>query len=255
MRAVPRIRNLYWGTLDAIMREHNIRRLPRGRRADPVVRPNANFTQVVRHTSYYWRDGDNQPHYRYDRYRAEALKYLQPSDNRQAHVDIGCGAGLFSLVFLDWARDANIEYDRVDLYGLDHSRQMIRLAYRVRDGLVKSVADYPDLHYTNEVGALLQELTGCHRAGTDYTITFGHVLIQANTPNAIRSFTRVIVHILGLQDNQSRCNLIAVDARRQPVAFASAWNALLSRLEQAGVTHQPIRVPRSARAAQLFIAR
>ena len=238
----PLVGELYSRVLDEIMNQNNIDS-PQYR-PDHVVRANANLTQVAQNTKYYCCSGGNPP-YRYRRYR-EVLGCMRPSGNREAHVDIGCGAGLFSWVFLDWARAANVPFDRVDLYGLDHSPAMINLARRMRTGLARNVGNYPSIHYTHNVDSLLNEITNRHRAGTDYTITFGHVLAQARTPGAIRNFARVIAHIIRLLDAQANCALMAVDARNWSSAFASGWDALLDSIGRAGISHELANVPITA---------
>ena len=91
----PLIRDRYRGVLDQIMAQH---RIPQ-REPSPVVPAGASFAEVVQNTDWFcWRN-DSPPPYRYRRYR-EVLGHLTPSGRRGAHVDIGCGAGLFSWVFL-----------------------------------------------------------------------------------------------------------------------------------------------------------
>ena len=242
-RPAPLIRGSYRSVLSGIMAQNNI--APSQQRPDHVVRANASFTQVVQNTEYYCCRDNSEPPYRYRRYR-EILGCIRPSGNREAHIDIGCGAGLFSWAFLDWARENNVAFDHVELYGLDHSTQMIRLAGQVRVGLARYITDYPPLHYTHDADTLLHELTNRHRAGKDYTITFGHVLVQSHTPNAIRSFTRVIAHVIGLLDAGSNCAVIAVDARNWPNEFAAGWNALLDSLRRAGIRCELANVPVTA---------
>lgn len=240
---VPRIRDLYHGVLDMTLRAQDIE--PLQQRPSHVVLADASFQEVVQHTDWWLRRNDNRPHYRYRRYREILGGPQQPRDSntRLAHVDMGCGAGLFAWVLLDWARDSNLAYDRIDLYGLDHSPEMINLAYLMRARLTPVIIDYPTLHYTNNVEILLRELTAHHQVPADYIITFGHVLAQAHTNDAILIFARVIVHIiLELIDDQSNCAMVAVDAQRWSNEFASGWNALLTRLTWFGIRHQEITI-------------
>lgn len=234
----PLIQNRYSSVLDRIMAEHNI--------PSPLERPDyrvsadANFRMVVRHTDWYLRRG-NTPHYRYLRYQ-EVMRIgaVGQRPRRQAHVDIGCGAGLFSWVFLDRGRENNLAYEKVDLYGLDHSPEMIRLAQQMRAGLMINIPNYPELHYTHRVDELLQLLTKHHRSDTDYTVTFGHVLVQA--PDAIPEFARVIAHIVQLMDDQSSCAVLAVDARGESRQLAQRWIGLVDRLSRLGIQHQQVAV-------------
>lgn len=256
----PRVRDLHFGVLDAIMNEHNIEPLPR--RPSHIVRADASFAEVVQHTDWWLRRNDSILHYRYNRYRA-TLGIRQPTRDRYprlAHVDVGCGAGLWSWVLLDWAADYNLAYDRIDLYGVDHSPSMIALAYFMRDGLVETVANYPELHYETNVQMLLQALIENHQEPTDYMITFGHVLVQAlaestalDAISAMLEFTSMIVSILRLQDRQSNCVLVAIDARGRTEEFARGWWALLSNLALAGVRNENLVDANDAKSARLSL--
>ena len=238
----PYIRDYYVDGIHQIMAEHDIQPVDS---PDHVVLANASFAEVTQHTDWYIYRGDTHQDYRYRRYR-EILGHITPSGRRVAHVDIGCGAGLFSWSFLDWAMENNLAYDRVDLYGFDHSVAMIDLAREMKTQLMQNIANYPDLHYVDNVDALLRELTEYRREATDYTVTFGHVLVQAHTSRAILSFVRVIVHIMRLLDAQSNCSLVAVDARGRSHEFLAGWNALLKLLEQIDVGHELVPVQATA---------
>ena len=208
----------------------------------PTVPADATFAEAVQNTNWFCWRRDTRPLYRYRRYR-EVLGAARPSGRRVAHVDIGCGAGLFSWVFLDWVRENNLayeNYENVVLYGLDHSPEMIRLAQQMRAGLMVNIPNYPELRYTHRVDALLQLLTEHHRPTTDYTITFGHVLVQA--PDAIPEFAQVIAHIVQLMDDQSGCAVLAVDARGESSQLAQRWIGLLDRLSRLGIQHQQVTV-------------
>lgn len=233
------IRELYTGVLRGIMAEHGI---PPRRNPSPTVPADATFAEAVQNTDWFCWRGDNRPLYRYRRYR-EVLGATRPSGRRVAHVDIGCGAGLFSWVFLDWVRENNLayeNYENVVLYGLDHSPEMVRLAQQMRAGLMTNIPNYPELRYTHRVDELLQLLTEHHRPDTDYTVTFGHVLVQA--PGAISEFARVIAHIVQLLDEQSSCAVLAVDARGESSQLAQRWIGLLDRLSRLGIQHQQVAV-------------
>ena len=225
------------------MAEHNI---PSPlERPDHQVSANASFRTVVRHTDWYLRRNDDSPHYRYRRYQEViSARAVDQRNRRQVHVDIGCGAGLFSWVFLDWARNNNLSYDHIDLYGLDHCPEMIRLAHQMRAGLMSNIANYPELHYTHDVEVLLQRLTGHHHQVTDYKVTFGHVLVQS--PYAIPEFARIVAHIMALLDAQSSCVVMAVDALSAQVQFAQSWNTLLENLGQFGILHNQVTVQRTS---------
>ena len=235
-----RIKKHYQRIIRDLMKERDISPIsPDWPRPKYVVRKNAGYTEVVRHTDSYIGEGndartDAMLHYRYRRYM-EVLQRLKASKRRRAHVDIGCGAGLFSWVFLDWATSRRVPFNRVELYGLDHNTAMICLAQELRTKLIQYIPNYPELHYCYELESLLDELTENHRKDTDYTITFGHVLVQARTPRDIDTFTQIIAHILNLMDAQSNCVMMAVDARKQPTDFDAGWSALLSSLGRANI--------------------
>ncbi len=253
------VRDHYRRAIREIMAERNIQ--PPSQQPGYVVSADTGFMEVVQHTHWYVDRANRLPHYRYRRYR-EILDYLGPSGRREAHIDVGCGAGLFSWAFLDWATYQGLGFDRVDLYGLDHCPAMINLAREVRNRLMQDIANYPHLHYAHDVDVFLQSVEENHRTVTDYTITFGHVLVQAHAPHNIQDFARVIAHVYGLMDDESNCVLMAVDARRQAGAFAGGWDSLLNSLGRVGVHYEQATVPATrindhncAKVARLYLAR
>ena len=235
----PLIRDLFPGLWTAIMAENGI---------SPVNNPShligtdTGFAQVLQHTDWYAHRGDTRPPYRYRRY-TEILSYVSASDRVETHVDIGCGAGLFSWAFLDWARRQSLSNDRVELYGIDHCPEMIRLAKTMRERLAIHIPDYPVLKYYSEVDALLQDLTNSRAVEKNYTITLGHVLVQANTPANIENFSRIIAYIVSLMNPGSNCALWAVDARGRSGEFESGWRCLLNGLSLTDVYYREHNVP------------
>lgn len=234
------------------MDEHEIP--PVGRPPNHVVPASAGFTEVTQYTDWYVADRGlgiwpnyrrNQPNYRYRRY-LEALGLLNAGGRREAQVDIGCGAGLFSWAFLDWARAQEIAYSNIDLYGYDHCRAIISLAGTIRDELIQRAPDYPILHYEHNIDSFLSLLTGQSQPDTDYNVTLGHVLVQSQAPDDIRTFTRIILHVLELLEPNCNCMLVALDSRRSSNVFADGWNELFRMLVAAGVEYQQIDVPRTA---------
>ena len=254
-RAETRVRDHYFGVLDAVMGESGIGPAPEQPGVD--ILPGTGFMDVVQYTDWYCRRRDSRPHYRYDRY-LEVLGQSSLTGQRMAHIDIGCGAGTFGWAFLDWAIGNGFAGDSIDLYGLDHSPAMIDLAEQIWVGLLDYIPDAPGLHYADKANDLLAKLSADHRPGTNYKITFGHALIQAHmhTPGAILNFTQAIKSIVELKDSESLCSLIAVDARGGAAQLARAWDALMDSLRNAGVRPQQrqVRETRSNSGADAKIA-
>lgn len=236
--------DLYQGVIREIMRKHGIRRPTHKPKHE--VGAEAPFEVVVQHTDFYIGQGNeeqerSESHYRYRRYReaigyVEALERLEMVEERKAHVDIGCGAGLFSWVFLDWAIDKGMSWDNLVLYGFDHSPEMINLARDVRNRLKREMPSYPMLHYSHSVPALLRDLEETHQDGTDYIVTLGHVLAQtANAAEATSNFVSIIARILDMMANLSDCALVAVDAKHWNKDFTVGWNSLVNRLQSLGI--------------------
>ena len=241
-RGRPLIRDLYIPAVGQIMAQHNIR--PPLGRPNHVVPPDADFGQVVQHTDYWLNRRDSVRYYRYNRYY-DVMTNIEMGSNRLVHVDIGCGAGLFSWVVLDRATHVGLSYERVALYGLDHCQAMVDLAYGVRSQFLANVVNYPELHYFTDTAELLPTLTANRTERTDFLITLGHVLVQAHTPRDILKFSRTIVQIVRLMDANARCTVLAVDARLRTTKFSQAWNALLTHLRPLGVTIEPLKISHS----------
>lgn len=228
-----------------------VQEIMKERGVEPVNNPShlvpsdIRLAPALQHTDWYTYRGDTRPPYRFRRY-LEALNQVSASDRREAHVDIGCGAGLFSRAFLDWARGQRLGYDRIDLYGFDHSPEMIHIASLVRSKLSQRIADYPPLHYYSDEDVLMDNLTLNHQTNTDYTITFGHVLVQANTTLNLQVFTKIITHVIDLMNPESNCGLWAIDARGRSSELVTAWNTLLSNLNVAGVHYKELNMPTTA---------
>ena len=153
--------------------------------------------RVLQYTEYYagggrearWAGGN--PHYRYDRYRGALARIDLPtidSRRRLAHVDIGCGAGLFAWALLDWALGRGIRYSNISLYGYDYSKEMVRLARMMRTRLAQYVSSYPVSRYSSDPNRLLRNLASNHQSGTVYLITFGYVLAGNQYDSDIASF-------------------------------------------------------------------
>ena len=185
------------------------------------------------------------PHYRYRRY-LEMLSVYEPSNAQVALVDLGCGAGVFSWVFLDWARLTNRPLDGLSLYGFDHSPAMLRMAQKTRDYIRPHVPGYPELRTSTTPDGLCDLLTKNHTPGTSYLITLGHVLVQSHAPGDLQGFSRIITHVISLPNRPSTTELLAVDARNEGDMFAEGWKLLADGLVQAGIRCEEFPVRTSA---------
>ena len=237
-----RVKDYYQSIIRNIMSERGLEPLKLS--PTPIVPAKAGFEEILLHTDWYVKTGDTRPHYRYRRY-IEMLRLLNVPDKRVAHVDIGCGAGLFSWALLDWATDNSVRHDRVNLYGFDHCRAMINLAGIVREKLTLYIANYPDLRYFDDLESLLRGLEDNHGESMNYIITFGHVLAQTYThsPADIDNFARIIVRIRELMNAEFACPLIAVDAGHAAVEFAKGWESLLQSLDRNRIRYDQQDVP------------
>lgn len=209
-----------------------------------LVGPDATLDEVIEHTEWFTWSGDSLRPYRYRRYYQVLNQHVEVPKGRVAHIDIGCGAGLFSWAFLDWAMDNRVPLDRVDLYGMDHSPAMLELAELVRSGLTRHIPDYPELRYVHSIESLRDQLGS--PTDTDYILTFGHSLAQIthHFPSDVSRYAQFIAHVRKTVDSQARCVLIAADARNQRAKtnLSLGWNQLLSSLRAAGIQyeHEPL---------------
>lgn len=236
------VREYYHDAIHSIMSDNKIPRVERGWKPNYIIPQDAGFEWVVQYTEYYigyqtreerFRRPGNR-HFRYDEYRG-ILNTVKAGGSRHIHVDIGCGAGVFSWAFLDWAEDQGINYDHLALYGYDHSQAMIQLAGEIRNRIVQHIPNYPALQYSSNVDAFLRQLTENLHGDISCIITLGHVLVQAQALEAIQIFTRIIQHLMNLPN--SAFVLIAVDAWGEQGAFTQGWNLLLCNLAQYGIKH------------------
>ena len=206
------------------------------------VLPNAAFNDVVQYTEWHAAGGFQRAtsvdeYYRYDRYAAALNAGLDHDFSRRiAHIDIGCGAGLFSWAFLDWARAHEIEPRRLALYGYDHSNEMIKLAWVMYHRLRKVYTGYPKLRYYQNRNQFLRRLTEEHDANTAYIVTFGYVLAGSHTDDDINIFTQIIAHIISLNGSASDV-VLASDAtsNKHRASFVEGWTKLLHALHARGV--------------------
>ena len=175
---------------------------------------------------------NDEPHYRYDRYMRvlnSALRRDPVNTGTVVHVDIGCGPGLFTWVVRDYFR-ARPQIE-VDLYGYDHSKEMIRLADYIWDRLEEDV-DYMCFHKTKD---LLTQIPQIITAPFCMLITLGHVLVQTvDDDSALSNFARIIAKCAPM----TNCLVVAVDAQtgNRPDQFRRACDKLEAALTRRGLT-------------------
>ena len=250
------IKDHYRDVIREIMSEHEVRPLPWGRPCYELS-PNTDLREVLQYADWYVAGrGDSQPHHRYQRYLVRLRRY-RASGRRLAHVDIGCGTGLFSWAFLDWATERGITFDSLELYGYDdHCQAMIDVAEMARAKLATTIANFPVMHYYSDADLLLRRLTQTHQNATDYIVTFGYVLIQANSPENIREFASILAHIARLPESNSALMTVDAYSGNRSALSAAAKESLWDCLKQMGISgrrHNPrLENPRhKAMTAQL----
>ena len=130
---------------------------------DHNIPADATFEHVLQYTEWhigYLNRKQRYPnnavqHYRYNRYRS-LLERLAICEGQQVHIDIGCGAGVFSWAFLDWLTGHFIPHSSVTLYGYDHSQEMIRLSYMLKGRISQIISGYPSFYYYGDVSKRLR---------------------------------------------------------------------------------------------------
>lgn len=235
------IKQRYHHVIYTLMEDHNMTSAP-FQKPNYIVSPNAGASEAVHYTGWYVTGRYDKPsHYRYNRYEEALRRHVKSGYGmeRVAHVDIGCGAGLFSWAFLDWATEKGIGHDRVDLYGYDHCTAMITLASEIRSRIMQVepiIFNYPSLH-DHTIANFLRQLKMTWHPNTDYVITFGHVLAQSymqsynsSTSSIVNEFARIIAYIMDIKSAEAKCEIVAVDAKGWTDEFARGWNLLLSHL-------------------------
>ena len=144
---------------------------------------------------------NDEPHYRYGRYMrvlSSALRRNPVNTGTVVHVDIGCGPGLFTWVVRDYFRASpKIE---VDLYGYDHSKEMVRLADYIWERLEEDV-DYMCFHKTKDLLAQLSQINlnpAVERSGLPF---LGAIVSPSARPEAVGA--RVDGPVVGLRGTSS----------------------------------------------------
>ena len=206
------------------------------------VHPDASLADVLQYTDWYATErGNEEEHYRFDRYYNAIEKSLREPGDKWAHIDVGCGAGVFSWAFLDWAAVRGIERSCVTLYGYDACREMVRLAWMLRAKLGRTVPDYPDLRYASDRGLFIRKLEAS-RIDANCLITFGYVLAGNHSDDDIGVFQRVATTAVDMALPGRSVYLLASDATsgRHLGQFGEGWRKLLSALQAADAQARPL---------------
>ncbi len=225
------VRDYYLRMLRGIMRDYNID----PSNLDGVV-PSNSFVEAIQHTNKFLLDpySNRLSHHMYRRYMKALRKCVKLDDNirRIAHIDIGCGAGLFSWVFLDWALENGYGYDFVDLYGYDNSQAMVGLATEFRYRLTRAMSGYPNIHYDDDIDNFMWRLKMAWRPNTHYIISFGHILGKSykERRSTIIGFAHIVDAIMRIKNLRPQCIVVAVDAKELIHDFTDGWNLLLTYL-------------------------
>ena len=240
----PTIRNCYIQAVHDIMNKHRISAARS--RPDYNIPIGATFTSVVQYMEWYIAGGEprsnpqSKLHYRYDRYLgALNASGLSSRINHRGivHFDIGCGPGLFSWAFLDWAREHKISHSDIALYGYDHSQQMVELAHQMRDKLKVAVGGYPAFFYSYSRNMFLEKLEVPYDEKVDCVVTLGHVLAGNHDDRDILEFGIIIQQVMQSQHSSTPLTVIECDAvsEKHRSDFEQGWGKLLQALRERGL--------------------
>ena len=197
---------------------------------DHVIPRDATLARCIDYSARYLYERDTVEHYRYKRYMQALEDLLRDYGGHRktstiAHVDVGCGPGLFSWVVHDYFRHQE-PGTGIELHAYDHSPTMVELA-----GLI-----WREFETGFYLGATsdLDELTSQVMQGgppADVIVSFGHVLVQTSgQENAVGSFADILSCIL-LDSNL----VVAVDAQSDPAI--QKFHLSIDRLIEALADH------------------
>lgn len=237
------IRDLYVQAIRAVMADKGIE--PAATQPSPSVQPGASLTEALQYTEWYATERENpKEHYRFDRYRRAISHALVYGGDKWAHIDVGCGAGLFSWAFLDWAANRGVECANVTLHGYDACAEMIRLAWMLRAKISPAAPCYPDLHYEDNIEAFIRKL-GSKRIDADCLITFGYVLAGNHNDDDIHAFQRIAAAVLDAALPGRGVYLLASDATSalHSGQFEEGWEKLRAALRTRGVHSLSLPMP------------
>ena len=174
-----------------------------------------------------------EDHFRYN-YFSRALANLPDRFIRDGvyHIDVGCGAGVFSWALLDLMRECEIAYDNTILYGYDYCPTMIDIARMIRCILKEHIPDYPSISFDSDIDLFIETINTVGCLDQNILITFGYVLAGHHSLEDIRGFARIISHAVQSKTPNSTCILLSCDAISAPSSSAvcAGWSALRSSL-------------------------
>lgn len=206
------------------------------------VSPDASLADVLQYTDWYATErGNEEEHYRFGRYYNAIGKSLRGPGDKWAHIDVGCGAGLFWWAFLDWAAMRGIERSCITLYGYDACPSMVRLAWMLWYRLRGAAPDHPKFRYYHAIDAFIRKLAGA-RIDANCLITFGYVLAGNHSDDDIGVFQRIATTAVNSVLHGRSVYLLASDATsdKHLGQFEEGWEKLLSALQSVGVQGQPL---------------
>lgn len=148
------IRDFYVPAIRAVMAEQGVE----GAEAQPspAVPQGASLADALQYTDWYVAQG-SQEHYRFGRYYDAIKKAPLDPANKWAHIDVGCGAGVFSWAFLDWAAERGIERSCITLNGYDACPSMVQLAWMLWYRLRGATPDRPKFQYYHAIDAFIRD--------------------------------------------------------------------------------------------------
>ena len=208
----------------------------------PAVPYGASLADALQYTDWYATDrGNEEEHYRFRRYYNAIEKSLRETGDKWAHIDVGCGAGLFWWAFLDWAAEHGIERSCITLYGYDACPSMVQLAWMLWYRLRGAAPDRPKFQYYHAIDAFIRKLEAS-RIDANCLITFGYVLAGNHSDDDIGVFQRIAITAVDMALPGRSVYLLASDATsgRHLGQFGEGWRKLLSALQAADAQARPL---------------
>ena len=208
----------------------------------PAVPYGASLADALQYTDWYATDrGNEEEHYRFRRYYNAIEKSLRETGDKWAHIDVGCGAGLFWWAFLDWAAMRGIERSCITLYGYDACPSMIQLAWMLWHRLCDAAPDHSKFQYNPAIDAFIRKLAG-GPIDANCLITFGYVLAGNHRDDDIGVFQRIAATTVNSVLPGRSVYLLASDATsgKHLGQFEEGWRKLLAALQAGGARAQEL---------------